>query len=210
MRMIVIAILTVMLAGCGGGDSGGYVPPPPGPLVGQLAIPASWNFNFPVYPKVPTTQCVSDPSCQKVGYIIQAVYARISGNIRFKFEIVEGGSPIYQHALKADNVCGGPSTLQLYFQRYGDNGMNEFGRWWSSTRAVLGPGQQEIVVPLNGEGWSSVYGKFGKDAPLMFADALANVGQIGMTFGGGCFAGHGVNINGGSSHFTSMEYEIKP
>jgi hypothetical protein len=33
-----------------------------------------------------------------------------------------------------------------------------------------------------------------------------NVGNIGMTFGGGCFAGHGVNISGGTARFSLTSY----
>jgi len=41
-----------------------------------------------------------------------------------------------------------------------------------------------------------------------FRAALQNVGNIGMTFGGGCLAGHGVNINGGTARFSLTSYRL--
>jgi hypothetical protein len=37
-----------------------------------------------------------------------------------------------------------------------------------------------------------------------FAATLASVSQIGMTFGGGCFFGHGVNVSGGTAAFELL------
>jgi hypothetical protein len=58
--------------------------------------------------------------------------------------------------------------------------------------------------------WSDVYGRFGNDAPSQFADALKYVGHVAMTFGGGCFFGHGVNISGGPAQFILTNYTINP
>jgi hypothetical protein len=39
--------------------------------------------------------------------------------------------------------------------------------------------------------------------------ALAGIGHIGMVFGGGCFASHGVNIQGsGTARFTVNSYGV--
>jgi hypothetical protein len=56
-----------------------------------------------------------------------------------------------------------------------------------------------MTVPLTPDQWSSVYGKPGNlNATTLagFHDALTNLGHVGMTFGGGYFAGHGVNVSG--------------
>jgi hypothetical protein len=53
-------------------------------------------------------------------------------------------------------------------------------------------------VPLNEGGkWLSVFGERGdasSAAAAGFATAKANLGALGLTFGGGCFRGHGVNL----------------
>jgi hypothetical protein len=68
-----------------------------------------------------------------------------------------------------------------------------------------------MTVPLTPDQWSSVYGKPGNlNATTLagFHDALTNLGHVGMTFGGGCFAGHGVNVSGGSARFALISYSI--
>ena len=39
---------------------------------------------------------------------------------------------------------------------------------------------------------------------------LKNMGHIGVTFGGGCFFGHGVNVSGGAARFIMTRFELKP
>ena len=41
-----------------------------------------------------------------------------------------------------------------------------------------------------------------------FQDALGDLGHVGMTFGGGCFFGHGVNISGGTARFSLISYTV--
>ncbi len=72
----------------------------------------------------------------------------------------------------------------------------------------LATGQHSITVPLTPDQWSSVLGKKGSAAPLEFAEALRGVDKVGMTFGGGCFFGHGVNVSGGEATFTLKDFAI--
>jgi len=56
-----------------------------------------------------------------------------------------------------------------------------------------------------------MYGKSGDDdatALAGFQDALGNLGRVGMTFGGGCFFGHGVNVSGETARFALISYTI--
>jgi hypothetical protein len=67
-------------------------------------------------------------------------------------------------------------------------------------------------VPLKPENWSSVNGKrASQDAQVQFAfeKALLNVSRFGLTFGGGCSFGHGVNIHGGTATFLLLDYRIQ-
>jgi hypothetical protein len=72
-------------------------------------------------------------------------------------------------------------------------------------------GDVTMTVPLTPDQWSSVYRKVGNlnsSTLAGFQDALANLGDVGMTFGGGCFAGHGVNVSGGTARFVLISYTI--
>jgi hypothetical protein len=55
-----------------------------------------------------------------------------------------------------------------------------------------------MTVPFDEAGkWLSVFGERGDasaGAAAGFATAKANLGALGLTFGGGCFRGHGVNL----------------
>jgi hypothetical protein len=62
-------------------------------------------------------------------------------------------------------------------------------------RFATHPGNTTLAVPLTPDQWSSVFGRFGKQNATTlngFQDVLGNLGHVGMTFGGGCFFGHGV------------------
>ena len=61
----------------------------------------------------------------------------------------------------------------------------------------LAEGQHTVAVPLKPNQWSSVFGKKGDSARTEFDAALGDVEHLGISFGGGCFFGHGVNVSGG-------------
>ena len=84
-------------------------------------------------------------------------------------------------------------------------------RWWSNPSAVvLAPtdGPVSLTVPLQGEKWTAVNGMSGVQQPNGFAAALAHPANIGLTFGGGCFFGHGVFIDGGTATLTVTGFSI--
>jgi hypothetical protein len=130
------------------------------------------------------------------------------------FEILTTGAPTFNYALASDNTCTTPATVRLFLERRNDDFSQEFYRWWANPTGYdlqPTPGNVTLTVPLAPDQWSSVYGKFGNsdDASLAgFWDALANLDRVGMTFGGGCFFGHGVNVSGGSARFVLLEYTV--
>ena len=71
---------------------------------------------------------------------------------------------------------------------------------------TLAQGEHSIIVPLTPDQWSSVFGKNGYAAKEEFYEALEDLGNIGMTFGGSCFFGHGVNVSGGPTMFILKEF----
>ena len=67
-------------------------------------------------------------------------------------------------------------------------------------------------MPLTPDAWSSVNGKYGNANPQVqyeFEKALLNVSRLGVTFGGGCSFGHGINISGGTATFLLTDYRIQ-
>jgi hypothetical protein len=77
---------------------------------------------------------------------------------------------------------------------------------------VLAAGTATIRVPLTADAWSSVNGMLGNaDSTVKFAfdRALLNVSRLGLTFGGGCSFGHGINVRGGAATFALTGYAIE-
>lgn len=179
-----------------------------------VADKAGWSFDFPVYNQQSPTNCSEDKSCGHVNYITTLVNAAIAATaLTMTFRIETTGAPIFQYALNPNNTCSNPAAVRLFIQRQGDTLEvdHEFYRWWSKAAAVLTAGTVTLTVPLMPDQWLSVLGKAGdlnQITSAAFRAALQNVGNIGMTFGGGCFAGHGVNISGGTARFSLTSYRL--
>ena len=129
------------------------------------------------------------------------------------FTVMTGGSPVFDYRTAPNNTCDSPATVRLFLQRRGDNlsgaGAYEFYRWWSRAGVVLADGTFTLDVPLQPSLWTSVFGKSGESNPRAFAAALADLSSVGVTFGGGCFYGHGVRVLNGRATFTMKRFEIR-
>ena len=123
--------------------------------------------------------------------------------------VVISGSPEFRYKTESANTCDTPASVHLLIQRRGDDLTREFYRWWSNPLAILlEEGEHTILVPLTPDQWSSVDGKTGDAAPEEFADALREADRVGMTFGGGCFFGHGVVVSGRDATFALQRFTI--
>jgi hypothetical protein len=180
------------------------LPKHPAAVVGQ----AGWYFDFPVYDR-PIATCASKGNCPSVHYVTTDYTQPISGTLVMSFRVETTGSVTFNGNLQSDNTCDTPANVRPYFERMNDNG-GEFYRWWANPISyVLAPGSVTLNVPLTPDQWSSVNGKFGNydtESLAGFQTALQNIGQVGMTFGGGCFFGHGVNVSGGTARFVLTGY----
>lgn len=102
------------------------------------------------------------------------------------------------------------ALLRLFLQRKDDRLTNENYRWWGTTTANITStrGDFTLVVKIDPANWTQVYGKSGTDQLAGFNDAIANVGNMGFTFGG-MFAGHGDAAVGGPVRFILKEYSVQ-
>jgi hypothetical protein len=122
------------------------------------------------------------------------------------------GSPQF---VSIEQGCGNqPADFRLLLERRGDtlSPTQEFFRWWSNPDHVklVADGQlHSLTVPLIPERWSSVFGKFGSQVPSEFNTGLQNLASVGITFGGGCFFGHGVRVTGGKARFELIDFRIQ-
>lgn len=170
--------------------------PQPFPLV---TIFGGLTFQFP-----PATEGA-------IHYLYTASPVRaIRGTLTVTLRIDTLGTVVFNALDQSD--CGVPPSVRPLIWSNG-NGNGDYDRWWSNPRSfALAAGTATISVPLTSDAWSSVNGRYGNaDAATQFAfeKALLNVTRLGLTFGGGCSFGHGVNLRNGNATFALTEYSIR-
>ena len=114
--------------------------------------------------------------------------------------------PLYEGTL--GNPCGTPASVRLYFETT-NNELGYSQYWWSNNGAassyVLAPGSATLTANLDPSKWSDWDGHLGNfDAAHIaaFNEAVADVQQIGLSFGGGCFFANGVGSPSGSANIA--------
>jgi hypothetical protein len=102
-----------------------------------------------------------------------------------------------------------PATCRLMIEIQNDDLSDPNGRWWAQASMYdLGSEDNQtltISIPLTSDQWTNVVGEHDAQA---FTQALANIGWVGVTFGGQFFAGHGVAISSGSAKYVLINYTV--
>jgi hypothetical protein len=114
---------------------------------------------------------------------------------------------------------GGPTAnFRFYFQTSNARGFNETHYWWSNPISwpLTGPKPNETMTIKNpfgsgsGASWSDYFGHFGVGTyQAGFEEAISNVTDIGVSFGGGCFFENGVGETNGSGTFTLNTFKVE-
>jgi hypothetical protein len=109
--------------------------------------------------------------------------------------------------------CVSPARMYLYFQTGSLYNGTEGTQWWASldSWALVDTAGTIITVsaPLDDPSrWYSVYGHPATSFPAQFANARANPTYVGLTFGGNCAAGKGVETGKGSAQFRLTSFGI--
>lgn len=171
-----------------------------------------WYFDFPVQTE-PLANCLTK-SCNTANLLLTPYTTPIvNKSLSMTVKVATTGNPVFNYKFESGNNCPVPASAHLYFQRNNDYLGSEYNRWWSNPIAfqIKSTDSVDITVPFTPENWSSVYGKFANydNASLAgFNDAVKNPGYFGITFGGGCFFGHGVNVSGGTARFTVTNFRL--
>jgi hypothetical protein len=167
---------------------------------GMPAHPAAnpqgvWSFDFP-----------KSENGGYLGYVETPFNATVAlHNVTITFEVEDNAAQYVVH----DPTDHLPATFRLMIEQQNDDLSNLNGRWWANASMYdLGSQDNQILtisVPLTSDQWTNVDGEHDAQA---FSQALANVGWVGLTFGGQYFAGHGVAISSGSAEFILIDYSI--
>ena len=176
------------------------MPPHPTPQTG-----GGWYFDFPIAPN-------------SVHYVLAAVSIAASSSVGASILVTTTETPVFVYNLQPDNICLNPAHVRFLLQEKGDDlsGRNgkQYFRWFSNTAAYqLGPGRADLSASLTDlSQWISVFGEKANASAVAtagFKQAMANLGNVGFAFGGGCFYGHGVRVSGGSAKFAVSSYAVK-
>ena len=163
-----------------------------------------WYFDFPTAPN-------------SVHYVLAAVNIAASSSVESSLLVTATETPIFIYNLQSDNTCLYPAHVRFLLQEKGDDlsGKNgkQYFRWWSNTVAYqLAPGSANLSASLiDLSQWTSVFGEKANESAAAtdgFKQAMANLGNVGFAFGGGCFYGHGVRVNGGGVRFAVTRYAV--
>jgi hypothetical protein len=198
--------------------------PPPSPVAGPLTFdlsPAKWAA---LYSQGATPAVVAAPGggwyfdfpakgAGDVHYVVSAINLNISAlkSVTVSGTITSSGNPAY---FPTDPAEGPPCKASVMLQQLGDNlsgvGNYQYYRWFSHITIPLVDGPFRVTIPLTIDQWGPVGGPNNPpptNTPAQgFAGALANLRNIGVTFGGQFFAGHGVSITQGSARFTCTAF----
>jgi hypothetical protein len=141
-----------------------------------------------------------------------------SSDVEAKISVATTGTPVFVYNLEPGNTCIYPAHVRFLLQEQGDDlsGTNgkQYFRWWSTSIAYqLAPGEADLSASLSDlDQWISVLGEKANAsaaAAAGFKQAMANLGNVGFAFGGGCFYGHGVRVSGGNAKFAVTRYAVK-
>jgi hypothetical protein len=237
MRTRLIVVTAVALATSVTQTNYSALPAPPGAPVSMAASawsiryspgmptapsPAAigWKFDFPkaiagTCPAAPTQPPNFDRSeCHHVDYVTAAYHSPIlAKSVTITFSVA-GDNPAFDFHTAPGNSCNTPATMRLLLERSYDESLSQIMyRWWSNpiSFVLARTGPMTLTVPLTPDQWSDVNGQLGSASSTTvsgFKDTLADIGAVGMSFGGGCFSGHGVYLNSGSATFNVTAFTL--
>jgi hypothetical protein len=179
-----------------------------------------WQFSFPL----DAVHNCPGAACVAVGYVTTPYTLPITGrSITITYQVMATPGTVFNARTEDDNNCyNNESVLQTHFSfilaRSGDAalGFPDGCRWFSPANSVLMMPTNSVAsytVSLGPSNWIGVYGQTGNSsatALAAFKATIANMGNIGLVFGGGCFAGHGIYLDAGSATFNLLRIVINP
>jgi hypothetical protein len=159
------------------------------PLHPVPAIGGGWQFDFPMQ--------------DGAHYLTAPLTASVLGKtVTVTTQVI--GDPVYTWA---PNECTGtPATAHIMIEKQGDDLIKADGRWWADMPIPLTVGMSVVSVPIVEGRWTNVYGQMNTPG---FYDAMTHPGFVGLTFGGGCYFGHGLWLQSGIARMVVKDFTIQ-
>ena len=234
--LVLLALVLVTIAHAAPGGGGGGVTTPwfqtqwtaNGSWVPVNAIATNGNlaqFTFPVYKKKASGRIVTSFLTTTTNFVGNHTGKTISATFTVT---VLSGDPIFMFGGQLNNQGTGPgwnrgslpphcrlffsTNIATYSNLTADN--SPLNYWWSNPLYVeidTLTGTATLTESLSGTGWSSANGIPAANAFTEFLNAVSNVRQIGLAFGGGSFFDVGVGTfeNTGTASFTLNSFAVE-
>ncbi len=125
---------------------------------------------------------------------------------------IEGEDPVFTYD-SFGYSCSRPASVRFIVEGNTQGPFNPADYWWSNpvgaTLESLVGKSATLSVPLEGSQWSNYYGHFGTgEEAEAFAASVADVTDIGLSFGGGCFFSNGAGLASGSATFHLLSFSV--
>lgn len=183
---------------------------------GALAQPPQWDSttqtSYAVIPVVANFVLYTNQT-QFIGHYFAGVTGNISASsgMAFSVRLENTGAPVFNYAFEPSNTCIYDAHARLEFA---DGGSNAYDRWWSNPIAfdlqtAVSGSDYVFTTPLDPGQWSDADGILGSSIPTQFKAAASNLQHVDLSFGGGCFFGHGINVSGGTSTFHLLDFRVQ-
>ena len=132
-------------------------------------------------------------------------------------QVIADVSTLFTAVFDSTNICTPENpAVRLFFAKKNWIRGGDYARWWANPinpaymgSYVLANGLVTLSVPFDPAQWTSVMGVRGSDNVAEFTKAIANINEVGVTFGGGCFFGHGVAVTNGTATFKVTRFEVQ-
>lgn len=166
------------------------------------------------------------PQCalnQRPNYLIAPMYGKNINQYKYVTFTVgitnTSGNPQFVFASPTNSCKVGCNPVSVKVMIWGPDANNSSltNRWWAWLKPedmfVLKQGKATITVPLDGSHFGGVsdgaigMNKNGKVNPY-FILSKSHVYAMGLTFGGGFYAGHGTCVQGGTASFQLYNYSL--
>jgi hypothetical protein len=210
MKTIVLILASLFLFNCGGGSSPQPPPPINPPFSGEISVQAPWaitqgsvpgpvvNGSF-VFPQ-------GDPASSYISYVEVQLPVRLNGAQSMSVTWTVEGTGNF---LCTSCAPGTTPTIRLLLHQAGDTLAATPGsplayyRWFSIPQ-TLQAGTYTLTVPFVISQWIPVYQPAD---PLGFSTAMTHLGSVGVCFGGGDFACHGVSSDGSAFQINAVSID---
>ena len=171
------------------------------------AASGGWVFSFPDG----RDNCVSktDANCPGVHYVTTKYTATMNDTVVIHIEgkIEADPTVVWNYRFEKANKCNTPAIVHVMLQIKNDDLIASDGRYWSNASGItLTNGPFNLDISVSEGDWTNVDGGFNKEG---FDRLLKNMGNVGFTFGGGCFFGHGVSVSEGEAKFYLNSFTIE-